>query len=65
MLRGSVLDVAREPAFTPHYALTERDRVHLVYEARVRLLDAPPGLRPGLPAEVEISAQPADTAQAR
>ena len=64
VLRGSVLDVAREPAFTPHYALTERDRVHLVYETRVRILDPPPGLRPGLPAEVVIIAQP-DTAPAR
>ena len=57
--------MAREPEFTPHYALTERDRVHLVYETRVRLQDAPPGLRPGLPAEVEILAQRADAAQAR
>jgi HlyD family secretion protein len=63
VLRGSVLDVAREPAFTPHYALTEHDRVHLVYETRVRLHDAPAGLRPGLPAEVEFGAQPAETAQ--
>jgi len=53
-LHGSVLDVAREPAFTPHYALTERDRVHLVYETRVRIVDGPPQLRPGVPAEVEI-----------
>jgi HlyD family secretion protein len=53
-LRGKVLDVAREPEFTPHFALTERDRVHLVYETRVRLEDAPPGLRPGVPAEVRL-----------
>ncbi len=53
-LRGRVLDVAREPEFTPHYALTERDRVYLVYQARVRILDAPPGLRPGLPARVTL-----------
>jgi HlyD family secretion protein len=53
-LQGSVLDVSREPEFTPHYALTERDRVHLVYETRVRLLDAPPHLRPGVPAQVRI-----------
>jgi HlyD family secretion protein len=53
-LRASVLDVARDPEFTPHYALTERDRVHLVYETRVRLLDAPAELRPGLPAQVRI-----------
>jgi HlyD family secretion protein len=53
-LSGSVLDVARQPEFTPHYALTERDRVHLVYETRVRIEAAPPELRPGVPAEVEI-----------
>lgn len=51
-LHGRVLDVAREPEFTPHFALTERDRVHLVYETRVGLEDAPPDLRPGVPAEV-------------
>jgi HlyD family secretion protein len=51
-----VLDVSRDPEFTPHYALTERDRVHLVYETRVLLLDAPPELRPGVPAEVRILA---------
>jgi HlyD family secretion protein len=53
-LGGRVLDVSREPEFTPHFALTERDRVHLVYETRVRLEDAPVGLRPGVPAEVTI-----------
>jgi HlyD family secretion protein len=53
-LRGRVLDVAREPQFTPHFALTERDRVHLVYETRVRLEDAPEGLRPGIPAQVRL-----------
>lgn len=55
-LHGSVLDVAREPEFTPHYALTERDRVYLVYETRVRIEDAPESLRPGVPAEVTILA---------
>ncbi len=49
---ASVLDLTREPSFTPHYALTERDRVHLVYEARIVIHDAPLGLRPGLPADV-------------
>lgn len=53
-LRGRVLDVAREPEYTPHFALTERERVHLVYEARVAVEDAPPELRPGLPAEVRL-----------
>jgi HlyD family secretion protein len=53
-LAGHVLDVAREPEFTPHFALTERDRVHLVYETRVGIEDAPTALRPGLPAEVTL-----------
>ena len=57
-LEGRVLDVSRDPEFTPHYALTERDRVHLVYETRVSILDAPPELRPGVPAQVRILAPP-------
>jgi len=55
-IHGSVLDVARESEYTPHYSLTERDRRHLVYEARVELDDAPPSLRPGIPADVRILA---------
>jgi HlyD family secretion protein len=51
-LRGRLLDVSREPEFTPHYALTERERVHLVYEARVAIEDPPAALRPGMPADV-------------
>lgn len=53
-LRGEVADVARESEFTPHYALTERESAHLVYEGRVTLTDAPADLRPGLPARVSI-----------
>lgn len=51
---GRVLDVAREPEFTPHYALTERERSHLVYETRVRIENAPAELRPGMGATVVI-----------
>jgi HlyD family secretion protein len=51
-LRGRIIDIAREPEFTPHYALTERERAHLVYEARVMIENAPPALRPGVPADV-------------
>jgi len=52
---GSVLDISREPEFTPHFALTERERGHLVYETRVALeRDAQPPLRAGVPAEVTI-----------
>lgn len=61
-LRGRVLDVAREPEFTPHYALTERDRVHLVYETRVLIENAPAELRPGVPAEVDLLADAAAAA---
>jgi HlyD family secretion protein len=56
-LEGRVLDVAREPEFSPHYALTERDRVHLVYETRVEIHGAPASLRPGVPAEVHLLAE--------
>jgi HlyD family secretion protein len=57
-LRARVLDLAREPEYTPHYALTERERVHLVYQARVEIEDAPAELRPGAPAEVRIALPP-------
>ena len=53
-LVGRVLDIAREPAFTPHFALTERDRAHLVYRARVVIPGAPTTLRPGVPADVRL-----------
>jgi HlyD family secretion protein len=53
-LEGRILDIAHEPEFTPHFALTERDRVHLVYETRVEISHAPANLRPGLPAEVTL-----------
>jgi HlyD family secretion protein len=53
-IAGRVVDVAREASFTPHYALTEKESAHLVYETRVELKDAPAGLRPGLPARVRI-----------
>jgi HlyD family secretion protein len=53
-LRGRLQDIAREPEFTPHFALTERERDHLVYESRVALVDAPAELRPGVAATVRI-----------
>lgn len=61
-LRGEVVDLSHEPEFTPHYALTERERVHLVYEARVLLPEAPAALRPGAPATVVIRLPPAQGA---
>ncbi|MEZ5332159.1 MAG: efflux RND transporter periplasmic adaptor subunit [Thermoanaerobaculia bacterium] len=53
-LHGELELINREPTYTPHYALTERESAHLVYESRVRILDAPEGLRPGLPARVTL-----------
>ena len=53
-LAATVRYLARESEFTPHYALTERESAHLVYESRVELDDAPEGLRPGLPARVRL-----------
>lgn len=61
-LTGVVDDVAREPEFTPHYALTERESAHLVYQARVVLQDAPSDLRSGLPAQVSIVLRPVGSA---
>jgi len=51
---GRLEYISREPEFTPHYALTERESAHLVYESRVVLVDGPPDLRPGLAADVRI-----------
>jgi HlyD family secretion protein len=49
--------VSREAEFTPHYALTERESAHLVYETRVRLTDPKRDLPPGIPARVRIPFQ--------
>ncbi len=57
-LTGRIGDIAREPEFTPHYALTERERAHLVFETRIILEDAPQDLRPGVAADVEIQLPP-------
>ncbi|MDH3744371.1 MAG: efflux RND transporter periplasmic adaptor subunit [Acidobacteriota bacterium] len=52
---GRIEEVARQPEFTPHFALTEKESAHLVYRARVVLTDAPADLRPGLPARVKLT----------
>lgn len=53
-LKGKIEYISREPEFTPHYALTERESAHLVYESRIELQNAPQDLRPGLPAQVRL-----------
>ena len=51
---GRVRWVSSEAAFTPYYALTERDRGNLTYLAKVDITDARERLTDGLPVEVEL-----------
>lgn len=53
-LAGRVRWVASESAFTPYFALTERDRGRLSYAAKVDILDADERLPDGVPVEVEL-----------
>jgi HlyD family secretion protein len=58
-LAGRVRTVAREPVFTPHFALTERDRSRLTYLAEVDLADAAArDLPAGLPVEATLGPAP-------
>ncbi len=60
---GRVEHVAAEAEFTPHYALTEKESAHLVYETRINLTDAPADLRPGLSARVQVHLDSADVSK--
>ena len=53
-LSGRVRWVASESAFTPYFALTERDRGRLSFAAKVDILDAGERLPDGVPVEVEL-----------
>jgi len=53
-LAGRVRWVASESAFTPYFALTERDRGRLSFVAKVDILDADVRLPDGIPVEVEL-----------
>ncbi len=53
-LDGRVRWVASEAAFTPYYALTERDRSHLTYLAKVDIAEQRDRLPDGVPVEVEF-----------
>ncbi|MCP4220020.1 MAG: efflux RND transporter periplasmic adaptor subunit [bacterium] len=55
--KGEIEHISREPEFTPHYALTETESAHLVFETKVRLLDATENMPPGIPAWVSLSMQ--------
>ena len=53
-ISGQVRWIASEPAFTPYYALTERDRGHLTYLAKVDITEQRERLPDGVPVEVEL-----------
>jgi HlyD family secretion protein len=54
-LHGRLRNVAVDASFTPYFALTEHDRGHLVYLAKVDLLGPEArGLPSGVPVEVEF-----------
>ena len=46
--------ISAEPAFTPYYALTERDRGHLTYLAKVDIAEDRERLPDGVPVEVDL-----------
>lgn len=54
VLGGRVRWVASEAAFTPYFALTERDRGHLTYLAKVDLNDDRERLPDGVPVEIDL-----------
>ncbi len=61
---GRVRTVSQEAAFTPYYALTERDRGRLSYLAKIVLdADAARELPSGLPLEAELAPTNASFAQ--
>jgi len=51
---GNVRWIASEAAYTPYYALTERDRGHLTYLAKVDVAEERARLPDGIPVEVEL-----------
>jgi HlyD family secretion protein len=54
ILSGRVRWVASESAFTPYFALTERDRGRLSFAAKIDIVDADERLPDGVPVEVEL-----------
>ncbi len=54
-IAGKVRWVASEAAFTPYYALTERDRGRLSFTAKIDVVDYARRLPDGVPVEVEFN----------
>lgn len=59
-LPGRVRWVSSDPAFTPYYALTERDRGHLSFMAKIDLLDGAERLPDGVPVSVTFDGERRD-----
>ena len=53
-IQGRVRWIATDAAFTPYYALTERDRGRLSYLAKIDVAEERPRLPDGIPVEVEL-----------
>ena len=51
---GTLRKVALDPAFTPHYALNEKERSQLVYLAEVQLPPSAAELPTGIPVQAEL-----------
>ena len=54
MLNGRVRWIASEAMFTPYFALTERDRGHLTYAAKIDIETDGDRLPDGIPVSVEL-----------
>src|SRR5690606_33110784 len=62
-LAGRVRTISADPAFTPYFALTERERGRLSYVAEIELLEIGPAtgrLPDGLPVAVFLPGQEGD-----
>ena len=53
-ISGRIRWVASEAAFTPYYALTERDRGHLTFLAKIDVAEERERLPDGVPVEVDL-----------
>ncbi|HET6370919.1 MAG TPA: HlyD family efflux transporter periplasmic adaptor subunit [Nitrospiria bacterium] len=59
MYQGKVFFIASEAEFTPKSVQTTEERVRLVFETKVRVLDDPTyDLKPGMPADVRLNIKP-------
>lgn len=51
---GILVEIATEPAFTPHYALNQTERARLMYLAKIQLPESEMQLPSGLPVQVKL-----------